>query len=71
MGEDAPIHGSGGNGDSEKKGEIDLGRGRDTIEIWDVRRGWIAKWAIGNSTSEGGIAGLFPLFYALIIFVRF
>ena len=37
MGGDAPIHGSGGNSDSEEKGEIDLGRGRDTIEIWGTR----------------------------------
>lgn len=54
MGGGTPIPGS--SGGSEGKGEMDLGR-EDTVEIWDVRRGWIAKWAIGNSTSEGGIAG--------------
>ena len=71
MGGGTPIPRSGGDDDSEGKGEMDIERGGDAIEIWDVRRGWIAKWAIGNSTSEGGIAGLFPLLYALIIFVRF
>ena len=29
----------GGDGNSEEKGEIDLGRGWSAIEIWDVRRG--------------------------------
>ena len=40
---------------------------------WDFghRKGWIPKWAIGNSTSEGGIADLFPLLCALIIFFHF
>ena len=37
-------------------------RGGDTIEIWDFKRDLVAKWAIGNSMTEGGIAGLFPLF---------
>jgi WD repeat-containing protein 24 len=29
----------------------------DAVEIWDVRRGWIAKWAVGGSAIEGGVAG--------------
>ena len=67
MGGGTPIPGSGGDGGSEGKGEMDLGRAGDAIEIWDVRRGWIAKWAIGNSTSEGGVAGLFLLPCALLV----
>ena len=56
---------------TQRKGEVYLERVGGAIEIWDVKRGWIAKWAIGNSTSEGRIAGLFPLLCALIIFVCF
>ena len=56
---------------TQGKGEIILWKGGGAIEIWDVRRGWITKSAIGNITSEGGIAGLFSLLCALIIFVRF
>ncbi|KAJ3993255.1 hypothetical protein F5050DRAFT_1578031 [Lentinula boryana] len=26
----------------------------DTAEIWDVRRGWIAKWHVNGSAAEGG-----------------
>ncbi|TFY81832.1 hypothetical protein EWM64_g2172 [Hericium alpestre] len=26
----------------------------DAVEIWDVRRGYIAKWRVGGSSSEGG-----------------
>ncbi|KAG0696924.1 hypothetical protein DFH29DRAFT_812461 [Suillus ampliporus] len=29
--------------------------GADTVEIWDVRRGWIAKWTVEASASEGGV----------------
>jgi hypothetical protein len=39
-----------------------LGNGRgDAVEIWDVRKGWIAKWAVGGSAVEGGVAGMFSL----------
>ncbi|KAG1883918.1 hypothetical protein F4604DRAFT_1648655 [Suillus subluteus] len=31
------------------------GNGADTVEIWDVRRGWIAKWTVEASSSEGGV----------------
>ncbi|KAF9235674.1 hypothetical protein BU15DRAFT_89510 [Melanogaster broomeanus] len=27
----------------------------DAVEIWDVRRGWIAKWTVDASISEGGV----------------
>ncbi|KAG2123096.1 hypothetical protein DEU56DRAFT_745653 [Suillus clintonianus] len=31
------------------------GSGADVVEIWDVRRGWIAKWTVEASASEGGV----------------
>ncbi|KAI9508833.1 hypothetical protein F5148DRAFT_1192288 [Russula earlei] len=34
------------------KRRIDIG---DAIEIWDVRRGHIAKWQVGGSAIEGGV----------------
>ena len=30
----------------------------DPIEIWDVRRGWIAKWSVAGSAIEGGVTGM-------------
>ncbi len=30
----------------------------DAIEIWDVRRGWIAKWSVSGSGTECGISGM-------------
>ncbi|KAI5115697.1 hypothetical protein M0805_002561 [Coniferiporia weirii] len=30
----------------------------DMIEIWDVRRAWIAKWTIDNSSCEGGVSDM-------------
>ena len=30
----------------------------DSIEIWDVRRGWVGKWSITGSGGEGGISGM-------------
>jgi hypothetical protein len=42
------------------KGEGGLGKGRgDAVEIWDVRKGWIAKGVVGGSAVEGGVAGKF------------
>ena len=32
----------------------------DAVEIWDVRRGYIAKWAVGGSAVEGGVTGTRP-----------
>lgn len=29
----------------------------ETVEIWDVRRGWIAKWAVEASPEEGWVTG--------------
>ena len=37
----------------------------DSVEIWDVRRQYIAKWLVNNSAVEGGVTGLqYP--YSLI-----
>jgi hypothetical protein len=33
----------------------------DAVEIWDVRRGWIAKWTVRGSAIEGGVTGLSTL----------
>ncbi|KAK2464502.1 hypothetical protein APHAL10511_003481 [Amanita phalloides] len=30
----------------------------DAIEIWDVRRGWIAKWSVRGSGAEGSLTGV-------------
>ncbi|ETW85124.1 hypothetical protein HETIRDRAFT_424556 [Heterobasidion irregulare TC 32-1] len=30
----------------------------DAVEIWDVRRGYIAKWAVGGSAVEGGVTDI-------------
>lgn len=29
----------------------------DKVEIWDVRRPWIAKWTVNDSDCEGGVSG--------------
>lgn len=29
----------------------------DPIELWDVRRGYIAKWTVRGSAVEGGVTG--------------
>lgn len=31
----------------------------DPVEIWDVRRGYIAKWTVRGSAAEGGVTGAF------------
>jgi hypothetical protein len=31
----------------------------DAVEIWDARRGWIAKWTVRGSAIEGGVTGSF------------
>jgi WD repeat-containing protein 24 len=37
------------------KRRTDIG---DPVEIWDVRRGYIAKWLVGGSAIEGGVTGM-------------
>lgn len=39
------------------KGKTDIG---NAVEIWDVRRGYIAKWQVGGSAIEGGVSGRSP-----------
>lgn len=29
----------------------------DAIEIWDVRREWLAKWSVTGSAGDGGVTG--------------
>ena len=41
------------------KRRTDIGNG---VEIWDVRRGYIAKWQVGGSAIEGGVSGRSPLY---------
>jgi hypothetical protein len=41
------------------KGRTDIG---DVVEIWDVRRGHIAKWQVGGSAIEGGVTGMSNLY---------
>ncbi|KAF7973520.1 hypothetical protein HWV62_14940 [Athelia sp. TMB] len=33
-------------------------RNRDSVEIWDVRRSWIAKWIVAGSAVEGGVTDI-------------
>ncbi|KAI9462992.1 hypothetical protein HD554DRAFT_2206502 [Boletus coccyginus] len=35
-----------------------FGLAGDTVEIWDVRRAWIAKWTIDTSVSDGGVTDI-------------
>ncbi|KAK0469994.1 uncharacterized protein EV420DRAFT_1662756, partial [Desarmillaria tabescens] len=40
-----------------KASNVVVGMG-DAIEIWDVRRGWIAKWSVTGSAIEGGVTNM-------------
>ena len=40
--------------------------GSDPVEIWDVRRGYIAKWVVMGSAVEGGVTGLSQLDYQCV-----
>jgi WD repeat-containing protein 24 len=58
---------AGGRSGSRGAGMV-LGKGRgDAVEIWDVRRGWIAKWAVGRSA---GVAGECSIPYLLSPFTH-
>jgi WD repeat-containing protein 24 len=52
-----------GRTDDPSVGGVGIG---DPVEIWDVRRGWIAKWRVGGSAAEGGVYGKFLLFWAVL-----
>ncbi|KAG9315433.1 hypothetical protein JVU11DRAFT_3043 [Chiua virens] len=38
-----------------KNAECKYGLAGETVEIWDVRRGWIAKWTVDTSAPDGGV----------------
>ncbi|VDC00205.1 unnamed protein product [Peniophora sp. CBMAI 1063] len=42
-------------GGSRQRRAVDGGFGSDAVEIWDVRKGWLAKWVVPESTIEGGV----------------
>ena len=42
---------------SDEAGFITRTDGIDPIEIWDVRRSYIAKWVLIGSAIEGGVTG--------------
>ncbi|KDQ51501.1 hypothetical protein JAAARDRAFT_210996 [Jaapia argillacea MUCL 33604] len=56
--------GLGGTGDGESMVEgrsasrVARGGGVDPVEVWDVRRGWVAKWRVGGSAVEGGVTDI-------------
>ena len=52
---DIAQHGVGGT-EVSSGGDVPQ-RSGDLIEIWDVRRPWIAKWTVEGSNCEGGVSG--------------
>ncbi|VDB85195.1 unnamed protein product [Peniophora sp. CBMAI 1063] len=42
----------------EERRAAESGFGSDPVEIWDVRRGWLAKWVLPGSTIEGGVTDI-------------
>lgn len=57
----AALDDKGGNSEGNESPPISLGKNAlgDPVEIWDVRRGFIAKWRVRGSANEGGVTGLF------------
>lgn len=49
-------HGTNGGSESPSNTKNTTG---DPVEIWDVRRGFIAKWRVRGSAIEGGVTGRF------------
>ena len=58
--EDVGSGGDGGFGEFGGKGKELSG---DAVEIWDVRKRWITKWAVGGSAVEDGVAGATSRFH--------
>lgn len=55
---EATQHGSGGSELSlTSSAQYETQGSGDRIEIWDVRRPWIAKWTVDGSGAEGGVSG--------------
>ena len=44
-------------GPEPKDTERKSGSVGEMVEIWDVRRGWIAKWTVDTSVCDGGVTG--------------
>ncbi|KAJ8489981.1 hypothetical protein ONZ51_g2575 [Trametes cubensis] len=42
----------------ERSKSTTRGEGSDPVEIWDVRRGYIAKWVVNGSAVEGGVTDI-------------
>ncbi|KAI0766904.1 hypothetical protein BD413DRAFT_567976 [Trametes elegans] len=42
----------------ERAKSVTRGDGSDPVEIWDVRRGYIAKWVVNGSAVEGGVTDI-------------
>ena len=63
----------GRHGDSTVGGTGASSGGGDAVEVWDVRRGWIAKWSVTGSAVEGGVTGAcyFPISPAYFLFINF
>ncbi|KAJ7632721.1 hypothetical protein FB45DRAFT_978405 [Roridomyces roridus] len=47
-------HANDGSSRPAKESKDRTGGIGDAVEIWDVRRGWIAKWTVRGSSNEGG-----------------
>ena len=61
----AHLGGPSGNGDGtrtpdERSRSVASADGSDPVEIWDVRRGYIAKWVVNGSIVDGGVTGKLP-----------
>ncbi|KAI9063837.1 hypothetical protein FKP32DRAFT_1571226 [Trametes sanguinea] len=41
----------------ERSSSVSRRETSDPVEIWDVRRGYIAKWVVNGSAVEGGVTG--------------
>lgn len=52
------------NSQEERGNSATRNDGSDPIEIWDVRRGYMAKWVVSQSAVEGGVSGT-PLIIVL------
>ena len=53
----AHLGANGGGDGTATPGGRSKGEGSDPVEIWDVRRGYIAKWVVTGSAVEGGVTG--------------
>ncbi|KAI0628217.1 hypothetical protein C8Q77DRAFT_1150372 [Trametes polyzona] len=55
----AHLGGTESPGNSEERAKsLTRADGSDPVEIWDVRRGYIAKWVVNGSAVEGGVTDI-------------